>query len=318
MKQIRFVKHVESALTKVKFKLEKHSPEILIVTGVVGVVVSTVMACRATTKVGEIIDQTKDKIEKIHEVEEKESASGEYTKEDVRKDLTIVYAQTGIGFMKLYAPSVIVGALSITSILASNNILRKRNVALSAAFASVAKEFKEYRGRVIERYGEDVDRELKYDLKAKKFDDVITDPETGKDKKVKKNGYSVDPSKISGYARFFEKYYTDEKGNQVLNPNWESNIEYNLMFIKSMENYANDLLKVKKRLFLNEVYEMLGIPATKAGQIVGWVYNPDDESIDNYVDFGPYSSAISFDDADKFDREILLDFNVDGNIWELM
>ena len=129
----------------------------------------------------------------------------------------------------------------------------------------------------------------------------------------------MNPSDISGYARFFEKYTTDEEGNSVLNPHWEPNNEYNLMFIKAQENYANDLLKAKKRLFLNEVYEMLGLPATKAGQVVGWVYDPKNPIGDNYVDFGLYSDNLSYSDfVNGMDPAILLDFNVDGNIWELM
>lgn len=277
------------------------------------------MACKATTKVGEILDKTKEDVETIHKCEADESVKERYSSEDAQKDLAIVYVQTGMKFAKLYGPSVILGALSITSILASNNILRKRNVALSAAYAAIDKGFKEYRSRVIERFGEEVDRELKYNLKAKKFDETVIDEETGKEKKVKKNGFVVSPGDISGYARFFEKYTQDEDGNSILNPHWESNNEYNLMFIKAQERYANDLLKAKKRVFLNEVYEMLGLPRTKAGQIVGWVYNPENSKGDNYIDFGLYSDNLSYSDyVNGFDQAILLDFNVDGNIWDLM
>lgn len=119
--------------------------------GVIGVVTSAVMACKATTKVGEILDKTKEDVETIHKCEADESVKERYSSEDAQKDLAIVYVQTGMKFAKLYGPSVILGALSITSILASNNILRKRNVALSAAYAAIDKGFKEYRSRVIER-----------------------------------------------------------------------------------------------------------------------------------------------------------------------
>ena len=91
------------------------------------------------------------------------------------------------------------------------------------------------------------------------------------------------------------------------------------MFIKAQEHYANDLLRAKKRLFLNEVYEMLGLPRTKAGQIVGWVYDLDNPKCDNYVDFGLFSDNLGYsDDADGFNPAILLDFNVDGNVWDSM
>ena len=296
MKKEEIMNKVSGAFGKVGFKLQKHSPEILMVVGVIGAVASAVVACKATLKVEEIVDDTKEKMDKIHESEEK-----------------------GCTAMGMDYPAVAMGALSLTSILASNNILKKRNVAIAAAYTAVDKSFKDYRARVIERFGQEVDKELRYNLKAEKTTETVVDEETGEKKKVKKTNFVVNPSDISGYARFFEKYTTDEEGNSVLNPHWEPNNEYNLMFIKAQENYANDLLKAKKRLFLNEVYEMLGLPATKAGQVVGWVYDPENPIGDNYVDFGLYSDNLSYSDfVNGMDPAILLDFNVDGNIWELM
>lgn len=317
MKKAEIVKSMNGFLSKTSFQLKKHSPEILVVAGVIGVVTSAVMACKATTKVGEILDKTKEDVEAIHKCEEDESVKDQYSSEDAKKDLAIVYVQTGVKFAKLYGPSVVLGALSITSILASNNILRKRNVALGAAYAAIDKGFKEYRSRVIERFGEEVDRELRFNLKAKKFDETVIDEETGKEKKVKKNGFVVNRADISDYARFFDKYTEDEDGNPILNSNWVNNYNYRMSFLKAQERYANDLLKAKKRVFLNEVYEMLGFPRTKAGQIVGWAYDPENPKGDNYIDFGLFSDGLRYAD-DESDQAILLDFNVDGNIWNLM
>lgn len=321
MKKDEIMNKMSGAFNNVSFKMKKHSPEILMVAGVAGVVVSAVMACKATLKVDAIMDETKEKMDKIHKAEEDGvTESGEdYFVEDVKKDTAIVYAQTGFKLVKTYAPAVAIGTLSIASILASNNILRKRNVALAAAYATVDKSFKEYRNRVIEKFGQEVDRELKYNIKAEKVPTIEVDEETGKEKKVKKNAFVVNPSDVSGYARFFEKYTVDEDGNSILNPHWEPNNEYNIMFIKAQENYANDLLRAKKRLFLNDVYEMLGLPRTKAGQVVGWVYDEDNPVGDNYVDFGMYADNLSYSDfANGLDPAILLDFNVDGNVWETM
>ena len=321
MKKDEIMNKMSGAFNNVSFKMKKHSPEILMVAGVAGVVVSAVMACKATLKVDAIMDETKEKMDKIHKAEEDGvTDSGEdYFVEDAKKDTAIVYAQTGFKLVKTYAPAVAIGTLSIASILASNNILRKRNVALAAAYATVDKSFKEYRNRVIEKFGQEVDRELKYNIKAEKVPTIEVDEETGKEKKVKKNAFVVNPSDVSGYARFFEKYTVDEDGNSILNPHWEPNNEYNIMFIKAQENYANDLLRAKKRLFLNDVYEMLGLPRTKAGQVVGWVYDEDNPVGDNYVDFGMYADNLSYSDfANGLDPAILLDFNVDGNVWETM
>lgn len=319
MKKAEIVNKASVIFSKTKFKLQKHSPEILVVAGVIGTVVGAIMACKATTKVNSILESASSDIDAIHDCMENKSLTEDYSEEEGKKELMGVYAQTAVKFVKLYAPSVLIGALSITSILASNNMLRKRNVALAAAYATIDEGFKKYRNRVIERFGEQVDRELKYNLKVKKFKEKEVDPETGKEKKVEKTAFVVNPSDISDYARFFEKYTVDEDGNSIVNPHWDENNEYNLMFLKAQENYANDLLRAKKRLFLNEVYEMLGLPRTKAGQIVGWVYDPDNPKADSYVDFGIYSDNLSYSDyVNGFDPAILLDFNVDGNIWEKM
>lgn len=305
MKKTTIINNAGRAFSKVGFLLKKHSPEILVVAGVLGTVVSAVMACRATTKVSEILKNSKDNIDFVHNCHREE-----YTSEDAKKDLAIVYIQTGVKLGKLYAPAAALGVLSLGSILASNNILRKRNVALAAAYATVDKGFKEYRNRVVERFGETIDHELKYNIKAKKFEEVEIDPETGKEKKVTKTIDIADPNTYSDYARFFDDGCS----------NWEKDSEYNLMFLRAEQNYANDRLKARGYLFLNEVYDRLGIPASKAGQIVGWVYNADKPVGDNYVDFGIYEMncerARAF--VNGYERTILLDFNVDGPILDLI
>lgn len=299
------VKSVSGVVNKSVMKLKKHSPEILIVAGIAGTVVSAVVACKATTKVNKIVEDTKNDIEKVHTaVDAGVTEAGEsYSVEDSKKDLTIIYAQTGIKFAKLYAPAVILGTLSITSILASNNILRKRNVALGAAYAAIDKSFKEYRGRVIERFGEQVDTELKYGIKAKKFEEVEVDPETGKEKKVKKTVMVADPNLQSDYAVYF-----DTKSR-----NFETNFDYNRMFLKAQQQFANDKLQTRGHLFLNEVLDDLDLPRTSAGQIVGWTK----DGPDGYVNFRILEVERETEDG-RHEPALLLDFNVEGNIWEKM
>lgn len=319
MKKTEIISKIGEGFGKLGFKLKKHSPEILITVGIIGTVASAVMACRATMKVEKITDEVKEKMSKVHEAAEKGcTAMGiDYSAEDAKKDTVIVYAQTGLKLVKLYAPAVAVGVLSLTSVLASNNILRKRNVALAAAYATVDKSFKEYRKRVVEKFGKETDLSLRHNIKADVISEKCVDVDTGEEIINEDPISVVKPSEISGYARLFEKYTVDEDGNEVLNPHWDPSREYNLMHISSQENYANDLLKAHKRLFLNDVYKMLGFPPTKAGQVVGWVYDEEHPIGDNYVDFGPYKDyLLNSDDCDN--PAILLDFNVDGNIWELM
>lgn len=298
------MKSVNGVASKTVMKLKKHSPEILVMAGIAGTVVSAVLACKATTKVAEILDETKGTLDTIHEGMETGAINGqEYTTEDGKKDTVVVYAQTGMKLAKLYAPAIILGTLSITSILASNNILRKRNVALGAAYAAIDKSFKEYRGRVIERFGEQVDTKLKYGIKAKKFEEIEVDPETGKEKKVKKTVMVADPNLQSDYAVYF-----DSKSR-----NYETNPDYNRMFLKAQQAFANDKLQTRGHLFLNEVLDDLDLPRTPAGQIVGWTK----DGPDGYVNFRIVEVERETEDG-RHEPALLLDFNVEGNIWEKM
>ena len=298
------MKRVNGVASKTVMKLKKLSPEILVVAGIAGTVVSAVLACKATTKVAEILDETKGTLDTIHEGMETGAINGqEYTTEDGKKDTVVVYAQTGMKLAKLYGPAIILGTLSITSILASNNILRKRNVALGAAYAAIDKSFKEYRGRVIERFGEQVDTELKYGIKAKKFEEIEVDPETGKEKKVKKTVMVADPNLQSDYAVYF-----DSKSR-----NYETNPDYNRMFLKAQQAFANDKLQTRGHLFLNEVLDDLDLPRTPAGQIVGWTK----DGPDGYVTFRIVEVERETEDG-RHEPALLLDFNVEGNIWEKM
>lgn len=298
------LKSVNGVTSKAVMKLKKHSPEILVVAGIAGTVVSAVLACKATTKVAEILDETKGTLDTIHEGMETGAINGqEYTNEDGKKDTVVVYAQTGMKLAKLYGPAIILGTLSVTSILASNNILRKRNVALGAAYAAIDKSFKEYRGRVIERFGEQVDTELKYGIKAKKFEEIEVDPETGKEKKVKKTVMVADPNLQSDYAVYF-----DSKSR-----NYETNPDYNRMFLKAQQAFANDKLQTRGHLFLNEVLDDLDLPRTPAGQIVGWTK----DGPDGYVNFRIVEVERETEDG-RHEPALLLDFNVEGNIWGKM
>lgn len=293
------------------FKVKKHSPEILVAAGIVGTITSTVMACKATTKAGDIVDDHHEKMEQINQVSlmAKEDETVDYTEQDLKKDTTIVYTQTAVQFIKLYAPSVILGAVSIGSILYSHKILTKRNAALAAAYATIDKGFKEYRGRVIERFGKELDHELKYNIKAKEFEEVVVD-EKGKEKVEKKTVNIADPNQFSDYARFFDESCIA----------FTKSPEDNLWFLKQRQGEANRRLQHDGYLFLNDVYEMLGLPKTKAGQVVGWVYNEKEPIGDNFVDFGIYDQSREAvrDFVNGYERAILLDFNVDGNIWDLM
>ena len=307
MKVTDVISGAKRSLIKAGFKVKKHSPEILVVVGVAGVVTSTVMACKATTKAGDILEEHKNQMNAIDQVVKMDR--NDYTEEDHKKDTTIVYTQTAIKFVKLYSPSIMIGVLSLGCIIYSHKILNKRNAALAAAYATVDRGFKEYRGRVVERFGKELDHELRYNIKAQEFEKTEVDKK-GNEKVVKETVNVADPNLYSDYARFF-----DDGCN-----GWSKDPEQNLTFLKCQQAYANEKLKANGYLFLNDVYKMLGIPATKAGQIVGWIYDEKNPIGDNFVDFGLYdmNKPVVRDFVNGYERTILLDFNVDGNILEMM
>ena len=300
---------VTGIMGKTGLKLKKYSPEIFITVGIIGTVASTVLACKATTKLSGILDETKGQLDTIHKCSEKKEMTEIYTPDDAKKDTAIVYVQTGAKLAKLYAPAVILGALSIASIVASNGILKKRNAALAAAYVTVDTSFKQYRNRVKDRFGETIDKELRYGLKAETISKTSVD-ENGNEVTTEETIYSGDPNFYSDYARIFDES----------NPNWEKDSDYNFYFLKGQQEYMNNLLRSRGYLFLNEVYEALGFPITKAGQVVGWLYRPDNPIGDNYVDFGIFNlqSEKACDFVNGYERSIILDFNVDGNIYDLM
>ena len=295
-------------LSSTQYQVKKHSPEILMVAGIAGTIVGTVLACKATTKVSEIIEEKNKNVEDVHTcLEEKPK---EYTEEDSKKDLTIIYAQTGVKLFKLYAPAIGVMVLSFASIIAGHKVLKKRNIAIAAAYAAIDKGFKQYRKNVIEEFGEGVDQQMRFGLKSKEIKKKDKDGKT-----VKETEYYIDPEgnpldNISEYARFFD----------AASSNFAKDPEYNMMFLRRQQDYANEMLKSRGHLFLNEVYDLLDIPRSKAGQVVGWVYDKNGNTKgDNYVDFGLYRNdqgTRRF--VNGLEYNILLDFNVDGVIYDII
>lgn len=314
MRNLQLLDNASRALNKVAFQIKKHSPAILVTVGAIGTVAGTVMACKATLKVNEVLKEHKETSNKIHEV--LENPEIEYNEKDCKKDLAVNYAQTGVKLAKLYGPSVLVLGLSITSMVASYRILNTRNLAISAAYTLVDKSFKEYRDRVKDRFGEQVEKELKYNIKAKTMDILTTDEVTGEEI-VETKTVEVIEDEPSEFARFF-----DESSEC-----WTRDANMNLMFLRNVQEMATRKLKKHGSLSINEVYRMLGfhidelpLAIKKASLVVGWVYDPENPERDNKVDFGIYDvyNRAKRDFVNGYEKRILIDFNYDGNIYELM
>lgn len=293
--------------------LKKYSPEILTAAGVIGTVGSTVLACKATLKVEDILDEAKKKSNLINAVHDGEiEVDAEYTDKDYSKDLLVNRTQTAVKLIKLYGPAITLGALSITAILGGQHILRKRNVAVMAAYKLCEESFNNYRSRVKNELGEEKDRQFYYGMTEETVKDKVKSKD-GKTKTVTKKVEKAPDHLYSQYARFFDE----------ANTNWNKSPEQNMYFLKMVQNQMNDKLKVRGHVFLNEVYDALGFDRSEAGQLVGWVWNKDNtamEAGDGYIDFGIFNgndyAKRAFVNGDE--RSILLDFNIDGMIYDLI
>jgi hypothetical protein len=269
------------------------SPSLLFGVGVFGMVGATVLACRATLKVEPVIETAQNDLAVAQEM----TAEPEYTTQDHRETVGRVYVKSGLALARLYAPSVLLGAASIGCLTKSHNILMQRNAALTAAYIAVDQAFKEYRERVVDKYGEDQDREFRYESEVV---EIITP--SGK----LNTELRVAPGAASQYARFFDEYSKE----------WSKEPEYNLVFLRCQQQWANDMLHMRGHMFLNEIYDRLGLERSQAGSVVGWKISDDG---DNFIDFGIYtdrSMSATRDFVNGREGSVLLDFNVDGLIWD--
>jgi hypothetical protein len=284
---------LEKAVTHRGLIAQKNAPAVLFGVGIAGFVGTTVLACRATLKLEDVLQRAQSDLNIAKKLED-----DDYSEKDRQKDITLIYVQNSVRVARLYAPAIVLGAASIACLTKSHNILSQRNAALTAAYVALEHGFESYRKRVVDKYGEEEDRDFRYGTEITE----VVDPETKKKSTIKRVG----PDGSSIYARFFDQY----------SPSWSKEPEYNLIFLKCQQNYANDLLMSRGHVFLNEVYDILGIPRSQAGAIIGWVLTGDG-STDNYINFGIFDdndSAIDF--VNGREGSVLLDFNVDGIIFD--
>jgi hypothetical protein len=315
MNKVELFNKATRAIHKVGFVLKKHSPEILVIGGTIGTVVAGVLACKATTKVQPILEEAKTNIEGIHRVKEepklqemyKEKYNKEYDEKTMKQELVATYIHTGKELVKAYAPAVSVAAVSITAILAGNNILRQRAVAYAAAYASVDNSFKEYRERVVDRFGKELDHELRYNIKSKEITEVTLNEDGTTTTETK----TVQVPEIMSVPDEFTRCFMEGSAGHTPDP------EHNKFYLLQQQGFANRKLQQQGYLFYNDVLEMLGYPKTRVGQVAGWIYDEKNPIGDNYVDFGLFT----FDNGDFVngnERSIWLNFNVQPDILRYM
>lgn len=309
MKKTELATKAGQILVKTKLGIKKHSPEILVVTGIGTGIVAAIIACKQTIKANDIIAEARKSLQNIEDVKELAANSEvEYTEENEQEDRKTIGMQVTVGMVKTYALPVGLGVLSITCILAGHHILKKRNVALAAAYSALSTDFMNYRKRVVNKYGKDVDFMLKNGLEKQIVANQVVDPETGEVKETKEEVLTYEGSKLSQYARIFD---------EVESTQWTPSADHNRAFLLMEQNYFNERIRTRGYIFLNEVYERLGFRPTKAGSVVGWVYqNADYEGIDFGIFTAHTQKAAEF--LEGTEPSIILDFNVQGDILSLV
>lgn len=322
---------------KLLWNIKDKSPEILVGVGIVSVVAGVVLACKATLDIDKVKDDLKaevdeavtsaandmDRIDQAVEAQNKQMPDGTiYNETNAQKDKTTVYAQTagsmirtGLKVAKVYAPSVGLIVTGLACILFSHKILRDRNTALLTAYTALDSAFKAYRARVIADGGKELDSKYLYGTKTVMKEVEKVNEKTGEVEKVIETSEEIDYPLGSPYARVFD--YKHSKFYQVHDP---SN-DWNRTQLIGEQSWANDLLKRRGWLTLNEVYERLGLEPSDSGMIVGW--HMDNPNGDHYVDFNIDAAYLDprfkdYIEVGGFRRKIVLDFNVDGDISKWM
>ena len=298
---------IATALQTFGLTTKKYSPEILAAVGGIGTIAAIVLACKATTKASDILEEHKKSVEEIHEVKDSEEYAEEYDEKDYRKDLTIVYSHTVLKLVKLYGPAILTAAGSLFCMFAAVNILRKRNAALTMACTTLASAFANYRQRVKDRYGEDTEFEIYHDIREVKEVEVTTD-KNGKEK-TKEKKVKIPSGVASPFTIVFDESC----------PLWTGDREVDMCQIRNIERYCNDMLIAHGDLEVNEVRREFGKGKIREGQIFGWVYRKNNKNGDNYVDFRITKDSKNYlDFMNKKNDFIILDLNCDGDILQYL
>lgn len=281
------MKYVPKAITRTAgrtlLKAQKNSPTLLFVAGVGGVVAATVLACRATLKVEDVITNTHDEMTNAEMLRSRnQSTEHEYNAQKRHIVLNGAFSIT-----KLYGPALVVGVVSIGCLTKSHRQLTQRNAALTAAYVSLQNFLEGYRGRVREAIGEEKERDVYY---ASTPVELVQDTENGPVKV-----FGTAPGMRSPYATIF-----DDK-----NTMFQESAVFNQHLFRIQSEMLTNKLRAQGHLFLNEVYDRLGCPRTPTGQVCGWAIG--DPKSDDFVEIRAFPMH-------DYHGSFMLDFNVGGHV----
>lgn len=291
---------VTTRLGGLLLKGQKHSPKILLVAGAVLGAGTVVSACRGTLQLEGVLDDIRRDREDLKAV--MAAHPEKYPAAEARKIEAYITIRGGARVARLYLPALSLGVAAVACLAGSHSIMARRNAGLSAALAMTERAFGDYRGRVAERFGPEHDRELMFGSEEEKVQ--VKDEKTGKTRteKVVRAGDGRSP-----YARIWGRDTSTE---------WEPESAYNIAKLRSTQEYCTMRLQSRGHLFLNEVFDELGLDRTSAGAVTGWVLGKGDDFVDFGVMDDEHGTFLDF--MTGREEHILLDFNVAGEIWRLI
>ena len=293
--------------------VRRNSPKILFAAGTGAIVTGTVLACYATTKLPGIIEERDLKLEDV-----KANPDGLDEKE-INRQITKIHAATALQIGTTYAPSVIAEAVGFVCLGKAQGKVTEKYLKMSAAYAGLQTTFSAYRNGVKKRFGEEVDKEILYGIyeqKVKAIDD--------KGEEVEETKKVTDLSKF-GAVNAYSTVIFDERSSY-----FEKNQQMNQQLISIVVHGANEKLisrgqnrkdNLGKVLFLNEVLDLLDLPRTPQGNILGWRYDPNNRNKITYDIFWGHNidsdcMVYSAFEDDAEDARAWIHFNVDGNVLE--
>lgn len=287
---MKFVpKPVSRFVGRSALKLSAKSPTILVVSGVIGLGASAVLAAKATRKIDPIIE--------AHTEDRETILTADLAPRDTQRELLNLYVRTGLKFGRVYGPAIFVGTASAVSVLGGHRILVGRHVASMAAYSGLFQEFNAYRKRVSETFGEEKERAI-YSGATLEY---VEDPNH-------KGEYKLEPKYPEKTSDYLRPWYDDKV------PSFTKNALSNQSQLKGIQQHMNHTLQTRGHVFLNDVYDALGIPRVREGQKLGWFR--DDNVGDGFIDFGFMSGMDPQTVAFRAGQvaEVQLNFNYDGMI----
>ena len=323
--------NLKSLYSVSKTLFAEHSSELFLGAGLAFGTFAVVSAAKSSNKLNNVLDESKSEMDDIHEAKQQETIT-ETELADLNKRTIKVYGKTMVNVTKVFTPTIGYSILAVTCLLKSYNVLSTQKASLIAAYTSLDQGFKDYRSNVLaykdpntgESIGEQLDKHFRYGLTEKEIDVKTTDPKSGEVKTKKQKIDVLDDTK-SEYL-----FVIDSK-----NRNWESNMDYNMMWIEGRDSYMDHVLKeryvhqincgVKKprgvvtcaEYLLSLDYEFKSEEEYLKACSVGWEYRPGlnekgDELRDGHITSRAKEAYIENDGV--YESVIILDPNVDGVI----